>query len=221
MFYGDKYVREAVALLKDMVSIPTVNPPGEHYLEFADLAKKVLENIGFNVSLIEVPEDFLDRYYPYAPAHRGRPRIIVYAKYGSGKPVLHFNGHYDVVPPGSGWTRDPFTPVEENGRIYGRGTTDMKGGIAAFIAATKSVIDSKESIKGTIEIALVPDEEAGGAGSRYFAVKRLSEPDYVILGEPTTNGIIGIGHKGMIRAMVRSMVSKFMEVFPGSGITPS
>ncbi|MEM0065299.1 MAG: hypothetical protein QXH88_00005, partial [Sulfolobales archaeon] len=85
----------------------------------------------------------------------------------------------------------------------------------------KSVIDSKESIKGTIEIALVPDEEAGGAGSRYFAVKRLSEPDYVILGEPTTNGIIGIGHKGMIRAMVRSMVSKFMEVFPGSGITPS
>ncbi|MEM2308498.1 MAG: M20 family metallopeptidase [Sulfolobales archaeon] len=202
LFYGDKYVSQAVVLLKDMVSIPTVNPPGDHYLEFANFAKTVLEKIGFDVSLIEVPEDFLDRYYPYAPAHRGHPRFIVYARYGSGKPVLHFNGHYDVVPPGSGWTRDPFTPVEESGRIYGRGTTDMKGGIAAFIAAAKSIIDSKESLRGTIEVALVPDEEAGGAGSRYFAVKRFSEPDYVILGEPTTNGIIGIGHKGMVRAMV-------------------
>lgn len=197
------YVNEAIKLLKDMVSIPTFNPPGEHYAEFTEYARHVLEGLGFDVSLIEIPDEFLDQYYPYTPAHRGYPRYVVYAKYGGGRPVLHFNGHYDVVPAGSGWTKDPFKPVEEGGRIYGRGTTDMKGGIATFLAAVRSLIDEGIGLRGTLEIALVPDEEAGGAGSRYFAMKRISVPDYVILGEPSTSGVIGIGHKGMVRALVR------------------
>jgi succinyl-diaminopimelate desuccinylase len=198
-----RYVDEAVKLLKDMVSIPTVNPPGDHYVEFAEYAKNVLEGLGFEVSLIEVPESFLDQYYPYAPAHRGYPRYVVYARLGKGRPILHFNGHYDVVPAGSGWTKEPFKPVVEDGRIYGRGTTDMKGGIATFLAAVRSLLDEGASLRGTLEVALVPDEEAGGAGTRYFAVKKFSVPDYVVIGEPSTSSIVSIGHKGMVRGIVR------------------
>jgi len=198
-----RYVNEAVKLLIDMVSIPTVNPPGDHYVEFAEYAKNVLEGMGFEVSLVEVPESFLDQYYPYAPAHRGYPRYIVYARLGSGRPILHFNGHYDVVPAGSGWTKEPFKPVIEDGRIYGRGTTDMKGGIATFIAAVKSLLDEGVALKGTLEVALVPDEEAGGAGTRYFAVRRFSVPDYVVIGEPSTSSVVSIGHKGMVRGIVK------------------
>lgn len=198
-----RYVNEAVKLLVDMVSIPTVNPPGDHYVEFAEYAKNVLEGMGFEVSLVEVPESFLDQYYPYAPAHRGYPRYIVYARLGSGRPILHFNGHYDVVPAGSGWTKEPFKPVIENGRIYGRGTTDMKGGIATFLAAVKSLLDEGVALKGTLEVVLVPDEEAGGAGTRYFAVRRFSVPDYVVIGEPSTSSVVSIGHKGMVRGIVK------------------
>lgn len=198
-----RYIDEAVKLLTDMVSIPTVNPPGDHYVEFAEYSKKVLEEMGFKVSLIEIPESFLDQYYPYAPAHRGYPRYVVYAKLGEGRPILHFNGHYDVVPAGSGWTKEPFKPVIEGGRIFGRGTTDMKGGIATFLAAVKSLLDEGATFKGTLEVALVPDEEAGGAGTRYFATKRFSVPDYVVIGEPSTSSVITIGHKGMVRSIVK------------------
>lgn len=77
----------------------------------------------------------------------------MYGRYGEGSPAVHFNGHYDVVPAGSGWSRSPFEPVVEGGRLYSKGSLDMKGGIATFLAAVKSFLESGR-FKGSIEIAL-------------------------------------------------------------------
>ncbi|MEM1935792.1 MAG: M20 family metallopeptidase [Sulfolobales archaeon] len=187
-------------VLKDMVSIPTVNPPGEKYGEFARLSREVLENLGFEVSVFEVPRDYVERYYPDYSQY---PRYIVLAKYGTGKPVLQFNGHYDVVPPGSGWSKNPFEPIIEGGRLYGRGSSDMKGGIAAFIAAAKTLVESVGKVRGTLELALVPDEEIGGETGTGYLVREIgSRPDYVVIAEPSGSGTIWIGHKGALWVLV-------------------
>lgn len=196
----ERNVEWGIEVLKDMISIPTVNPPGERYGEFARFSKELLEPLGFRVEVVEVPRGYVERHYPDYAQY---PRYIVLARYGEGRPVLHFNGHYDVVPAGSGWTKDPFSPVVEGGRIYGRGSSDMKGGIAAFLAAAKTAIESGRALRGTIEVALVPDEEIGGAtGSGYLVRELGARPDYAIIGEPSGSGTIWIGHKGAVWAMV-------------------
>ncbi|MEM4482008.1 MAG: M20 family metallopeptidase [Desulfurococcaceae archaeon] len=196
----EKELPWGLSLLKDMVSIPTVNPPGENYREFSALASEVLKSIGFNVDLIEVPREYVAKH---RPEYANYPRYIVLGRYGSGEPVLHFNGHYDVVPPGFGWSKKPFEPTIEGGKIYGRGTCDMKGGIAAFLAAAKALVESRLPLKGTIEVALVPDEETGGeTGTGYLVKQGLTRPNYVIIGEPSGSDTIRIGHRGVLWFLV-------------------
>lgn len=194
-----------VDLLRELISMQTINPPGLEYVKCAELLKRHLEKLGFHVELVAIPDDYLDKYYPYAPSHRGNPRQIVLGRKGSGKPVLHFNGHYDVVPAGVGWKKEPFRPIVEEGRVYGRGSTDMKGGIAAVIGSLKHVVDSGLRLEGTVEVAFVPDEESGGAGTRYLIESGRTKPDYVIIAEPTHPPVegMGIGHKGIVRGLVK------------------
>jgi succinyl-diaminopimelate desuccinylase len=198
----DEYTGYAVEILSEIIRIPTVNPPGLEYKSCADVLSKRLAEIGFEVEVVEIPEEYLDKYYPYSPQHRGYPRLLIYGRRGRGGKVLHFNGHYDVVPPGSGWTKNPFTPVIEGDRIYGRGSTDMKGGIAAIIAALKKIQDQGLGRNLTIEALFVPDEEAGGIGTRYYTEKILRAPDYVVIAEPSTSERLVIGHKGLVRGLV-------------------
>jgi len=195
-----KTIDWGVKVLKDMISIPTVNPPGERYEDFARYSKEVLEHLGFRVEVVRVPDDYVKRFYPDYASY---PRYIVLARLGEGKPVLQFNGHYDVVPPGSGWTKKPFDPVIEDGKVFGRGADDMKGGIAAFLAAIKAFTDSGKRFKGSVEVALVPDEEIGGeTGTGYLVRELRSRPDYVVIAEPSGSETIWIGHKGAVWAIV-------------------
>jgi succinyl-diaminopimelate desuccinylase len=198
----DEYVGYALEILRKLISIPTVNPPGQDYKKCAEYLGGMLEELGLEVELIEVPEEFMEKYYPYFSLSKGYPRYIVYGKTRKrGRKVIHFNGHYDVVPPGSGWSRDPFTPYIEGDKLFGRGSTDMKGGIAASIAAIKVALE--KGLDVGLEAAYVPDEEAGGTGTRYFIHKNVSRPDYVIIAEPSTSSRINVGHKGLVRGIVR------------------
>ncbi|HSZ53813.1 MAG TPA: acetylornithine deacetylase/succinyl-diaminopimelate desuccinylase family protein [Caulobacteraceae bacterium] len=186
---------EVVVLTRELVSIPTVNPPGEHYQACAELVGERLRRRGFEVTYVRAegsPGDS-DRY----------PRFNVVARReGAGPgPCVHFNSHIDVVVPGEGWTVDPFAGVVKDGRVYGRGTCDMKGGLAASIIAVEALIDSGIDLPGTLEISGTADEESGGYGGVAYLAERgwFSKPrvDHVIIPEPLNVDRVCIGHRGV------------------------
>ena len=186
---------DAVALTQDLVRIPTVNPPGDAYQPCAELIGTRLATRGFNISYVRAEG---------APGDNDRhPRINVIAR-REGKrpgPCVHFNSHIDVVEPGQGWTVPPFDAVVKDGKIYGRGTCDMKGGLAASIIAVEALIDSGIDLPGTIEISGTVDEESGGFGGVAYLAERgwFSKPrvDHVIIPEPLNVDRVCVGHRGV------------------------
>lgn len=187
----------SMEVLKQMISIPTVVPPGEKYRDFVDYAKELLKEIGLEVEVVQVPESYLEKHIPEM---KNYPRFIVVGRLKKGEgPVLHFNGHYDVVPPGAGWKTDPFKPIIVDNRLYGRGASDMKGGIASIVTAVKALIETEANINGAIEVSMTPDEEIGGmCGVNYMLESGIVKPNYCIVAEPSGYNRIWIGHKGTL-----------------------
>lgn len=193
---------ELVALTQDLVRIPTINPPGDAYVPCAELVGTRLARRGFEVAYVRAegtPGD-CDRY----------PRVNVIAR-REGKrpgPTVHFNSHIDVVEAGAGWTVDPFAAVVKDGRVYGRGTCDMKGGLAASIVAVEALIDSGLDLPGAIEISGTVDEESGGFGGVAYLAERgwFSKPrvDHVIIPEPLNVDRVCIGHRGVWWAEIKT-----------------
>lgn len=186
---------DVVELTRDLVRIPTINPPGENYGPCAEFLGKRLLKSGFDVEYVRaegVPGDS-DKY----------PRMnVIGTRAGrSAGPCVHFNGHIDVVETGSGWTVDPFAAVIDKGRVYGRGACDMKGGIAAAIIAVEALLEIVPDLPGTIEISGTADEESGGFGGVAYLAERgwFSKPrvDHVIIPEPLNVDRVCIGHRGV------------------------
>ncbi|MFC3722172.1 MAG: acetylornithine deacetylase/succinyl-diaminopimelate desuccinylase family protein [Neoaquamicrobium sediminum] len=186
---------ELVALTADLIRFPTVNPPGEAYTPCAEFIANRLRKRRFETQLIrgqDTPGDS-DRY----------PRTNVVARFdGRGHgPTVHFNSHIDVVEAGEGWTVDPYGGIVKDGRVYGRGACDMKGGLAASIIAAEVFMDVYPDFPGAIEISGTVDEESGGFGGvAYLASKGFfSKPrvDHVIIPEPLNKDRICLGHRGV------------------------
>ena len=186
---------DLVDLTRDLIRIPTVNPPGDAYTPCAEFIGRRLAARGFQVEYVRAdgaPGDS-DRY----------PRTNVIARIEGREPgpCVHFNGHIDVVPAGRGWTVDPFEGVVKDGRVYGRGACDMKGGIAASIVAVEAILDEGIPFGGALEISGTVDEESGGYGGvghlarlGYFSRPRV---DHVIIPEPLNVDRVCIGHRGV------------------------
>jgi len=185
-------------LLERVVSVPTVNPPGESYGEMAEVLQSEMEDAGYDVRVIEVPRDYLEKYIPRYADH---PRYAVIARIGSGGPTVHFNSHYDVVPPGDGWTKDPFRLTVDGDAVYGRGVVDMKGGMAtAMLAAQAAAIAGADQF-GSVELSFTPDEETGGeTGVKYLVESGEVSPDYVVVPEASGSDTVWIGNKGNLWA---------------------
>lgn len=186
---------ELVALTQDLIRFPTVNPPGEAYTPCAEYIGRRLEKRGFAVEYVRgegTPGDS-DRY----------PRTNVIARIEGKRPgpTVHFNSHIDVVEAGDGWTVDPFAAVVKDGRVYGRGTCDMKGGLAASIIAVEAYIETNPGFSGAIEISGTVDEESGGFGGVAYLARKgyFSKPrvDHVIIPEPLNKDRICLGHRGV------------------------
>ena len=186
---------ELAELTAELIRFPTINPPGDAYGPCAEYLGKRLEKRGFGVEYVRAegtPGD-TDRY----------PRINVIARFDGRSigPTVNFNSHIDVVEAGEGWTVDPFAGVIRNGRVYGRGACDMKGGLAASIIAAEAFMDINPDFPGAIEISGTVDEESGGfggvgylAGKGYFSKPRV---DHVIIPEPLNKDRICLGHRGV------------------------
>ena len=195
-------VDELVSLTCDLIRFPTVNPPGDAYQPCVEYIGKRLGNRGFAIEYVRAegaPGDS-DAY----------PRVNVIAR-REGKtagPTVHFNGHIDVVEVGSGWTVAPFDAEVRDGKVWGRGACDMKGGLAAAIVAVETLIDSDPDLPGTIEISGTADEESGGFGGVAYLAERgwFSRPrvDHVIIPEPLNVDRVCIGHRGVWWAEVET-----------------
>lgn len=193
---------DLIALTQDLVRMPTVNPPGENYLEICEFLKARLSASGFQIELIRAhgaPGDS-DKY----------PRWNMVARREGAGPgeCVHFNSHTDVVEIGQGWTTDPFGAELRDGRIYGRGTCDMKGGLAASIIAVEAFLETCPDFAGAIEISGTADEESGGFGGvAYLAEQGYFAPDrvqHVIIPEPLQKDRICLGHRGVYWAEIET-----------------
>ena len=191
----DRAADEIVDFAARLVRIPTVNPPGEEYEACAHAIGDQLRGHGADVHLLPAIGK---------AEHTARhPRINVVGRHeGRVKgPAIHLNGHFDVVPAGLGWTRDPFGGEILNGRLYGRGSCDMKAGLAAAVFAAEAIRRAGVTHAAPIEISGTVDEESGGfAGMAWLAEHHWISRERtkaVIIPEPFGVDRVCVGHRGV------------------------
>jgi len=195
--------REAlIELTQDLIRIPTLNPPGENYREICSYLAERLGARGFKVEMIRAegtPGD--SKTYP-------RWNVIARHEGTHAGDCVHFNSHIDVVEVGQGWTTDPFGGELIDGKIYGRGACDMKGGLAASIIAVEAFLETYPDYAGAVEISGTADEETGGYGGvAYLAEQGYFSPDrvqHVIIPEPLQKDRICLGHRGVYWAEIET-----------------
>jgi acetylornithine deacetylase/succinyl-diaminopimelate desuccinylase family protein len=185
-----------VDLVKRLIAIPSENPPGRQYEDCARTLSDELDRLGFD--------------------NVRREGVCVLASVGTGLRTLYFSGHYDVVPAQS---REQFQPRVEGANVYGRGSSDMKGGLAAMIHAAVAARDEGLLKTGRIGIVLVPDEEtAGPSGSRDLDARGLLGRNAVgMLTPEPTESVIWNANRGAIslRATMRGKAAHVGRQFEG------
>ncbi|MFT5004581.1 MAG: succinyl-diaminopimelate desuccinylase [Paracoccaceae bacterium] len=186
---------DLITLTQDLVRIPTLNPPGAYYREICDYLDARLSRSGFKTELI--------RAHGTPGDSEQFPRWNIVARHEGLRTgeCVHFNSHHDVVEVGNGWSFDPFAATIKDGKIYGRGTCDMKGGLATSIIAAEAFIATHPDYHGAVEISGTADEESGGFGGvAYLAEKGYFDPkrvQHVIIPEPLNKDRICLGHRGV------------------------
>ncbi|MFQ6083781.1 MAG: M20 family metallopeptidase [Candidatus Aminicenantia bacterium] len=188
-----QFKEEILDFTQKLISIPTINPPGENYLSCVEFIGEKLKENKIKYEIIKVPS--------LTPDKKRFPRYNLLAYFGKGNRTLHFHGHYDVVP---AFDQDQFKPQIKNGKLYGRGSSDMKSGLALMIYVLKIIEELGITLNGRIVLSIVPDEETGG----YFGTKYLFDNKFLTKGgigmlmpEPTS-GFIWNGNRGALSLKV-------------------
>ncbi len=161
-----------LAFLAELVRTPSDNPPAD-CAAHAERAAALLEGMGFTVERHPVPAEL-------AAAHglRSIVNLIVRHRFGPGGPVVALNAHGDAVPPGEGWSQDPYGGAILDGRMYGRGVAVSKGDFATYAFALDALRRSGLPLRGQVELHLTHDEESGGAlGPAWLLQQGLTRPD--------------------------------------------
>jgi len=194
---------EVIELFKHLVSTKSETPDDGGLLDFI---AEYLE--GFEIIRVDV-EDVKN--------------LFAYKKFGEGE-HLCFAGHVDVVPAGEGWSTNPYIATEKDGYIYGRGTQDMKSGVAAFVQALKEV----ENFNGTLSLLLTSDEEGDAFYGTVKVLEYLQEkgmlPDVAVVAEPTCEDVFGdaikVGRRGSINGYITLKGKQGHAAYPEKAINP-
>ena len=170
----DAHFDEQVRFLQALVQVPTDTPPGNN-APHAERTAELLKAFGFEAEKHAVPEADVKAY-----GLESIINLIVRRKYGAGKTIA-LNAHGDVVPPGEGWTHDPYGGEIENGAMYGRATAVSKSDFSTFTFATRALESLGLPLKGGVELHFTYDEEFGGEmGPGWLLAKGLTNPDLMI-----------------------------------------
>ena len=180
---------ELFSLCSRLVQIPSENPPGD--------TGKLASFIRDHLESLRIPVEW---HEPMA----GRPNLV--ATLGSGSPNLVLSGHLDEFPAGHGWTRPPFSGAIEDGRIWGRGAGDMKGGLAVALTIAALVRELEVPLAGRLTLAFASDEETGGAWGTQWLLANVAavRGDACLIGESSGTWSAGIGEKGVLWLRLRA-----------------
>ncbi len=200
-----------IKLAQELIRFPTVKTEDKGIMKF--LSKK-LSLIGFKCIIIKSKGTGL------------KPALNLYARFGKSKPHMNFLGHTDVVANLNNWKIPPFRGVVRKGYLNGRGSQDMKGGIACFISAISKFIKNKK-FKGSISIIISADEETTGYGCpavMKYLKKKGEKIDFSLVGEPSSNKSVGdeirIGRRGSMNGIITVYGKSGHSAFAGSYINP-
>ncbi|WP_168550303.1 ArgE/DapE family deacylase [Roseomonas mucosa] len=162
--------------LAELVRMPSDNPPGD-CRPHAGRTAELLRALGYEVELHAVPEALVRAHGMISVTN-----LVVRRRFGSGEgPVIALNAHGDVVPPGEGWTRDPYGAEVVDGWMYGRGVAVSKSDFATYVWALRALEASGAPLSGTVELHLTYDEEAGGeVGPGFLLSEGITKPDLVL-----------------------------------------
>lgn len=170
----DAHFDEEVRFLQELVRVPTDTPPGNN-APHAERTAELLQGFGFEAEKHPVPETDVQAY-----GLQSITNLIVRRRYGEGRTIA-LNAHGDVVPPGEGWTHDPYAGEIEDGRIYGRATAVSKSDFASFTFAVRALESLQTQLKGGVELHFTYDEEWGGElGPGWLLKNKLTKPDLMI-----------------------------------------
>jgi len=199
---------DPLPLAQALIRRPSVTPAEEGAL---DVAENALKAMGFRVRRLKF--GLVDN---------------LYARLGDAQPNFCFAGHVDVVPPGQGWTSDPFSADLREGLLFGRGAADMKTAIAAMITATETYLGKHGAPKGSISFLLTCDEEGPAVDGTKAALTALAaegeQLDHCIVGEPTSENRVGDtiknGRRGSINVVVTMDGKQGHVAYPHRAVNP-
>jgi acetylornithine deacetylase/succinyl-diaminopimelate desuccinylase-like protein len=215
----DRHFDAECAFLAELVKVPTDNPPGDCRAH-AEKARALLEGIGFTVESHAVPEQALS-----AVGMISATNLIVRVRFGSSGPCIALNAHGDVVPPGQGWTHDPYGAVVVNDAkhgptMYGRGVAVSKSDFATYafaLRALQAISGSGQSLNGCVELHFTYDEEVGGdIGPRLLLEKELTRPDFAL--SAGFSYAVTTAHNGCLHLEVTVRGRQGHAAMPESGV---
>ena len=206
----DTHFDDEVRFLQELVRVPTDTPPGNN-APHAERTAELLAAMGLQAEKHAVPDADVK-----AAGLQSITNLILRRRYGDGGKTIALNAHGDVVPPGEGWTHDPYGGEVVDGKIYGRATAVSKGDIASFTFAIRALESLGAKLTGGLELHVTYDEEFGGeVGPAWLLEKGLTQPDLMIAAGFSYQVVVA--HNGCLQLEVTVQGDMAHAAIPDSG----
>ena len=206
----DQHFDEQVAFLQQLVRVPTDTPPGDN-APHAEKTAELLQAFGFDAEKHAVPAAEVQAY-----GMQSITNLIVRRRYGDGGRTIALNAHGDVVPPGEGWTHDPYGGEIVDGQMFGRATAVSKSDFATFSFAVRALEAVAKPTRGAVELHFTYDEEFGGElGPGWLLAQGLTQPDLMVAAGFSHEVVVA--HNGCLQLEVTVEGEMSHAAIPDSG----